>query len=859
MDIKTLQELVIKAQAGDAEALDRLCLDGLGVVTRIVHENITDKEVAQSLIGDIFQIVRAQIGTLRQPGAYYRWLNIIAGRECERVRAQLTAAIHRSEVAPTVVQPPVRSSIGQPLFNKKKMIMPLIIALSSLLAVAAVFIIVSGVRSGSTVTRGEWIEMLCEAKLGEEVFAEALLTENEYIFTDVPVTDPHYKAIQLAAGYGWLEKELETGLFEPATPATRGFVAQTAVHTQGYLYIDSEETFSDIEELDETDQYLLTMAVKAGIIEADRSDRIFPHQEATRKYADFAADFIRKQDLIMERPDDFENVAVLADAVIDLSAEFQNGEIVEDMENQFSFSEAVAERIEEGSIFFVSPTGEIWDGVAFKVTYIAPSISVGVNVGTVTPTIEEVFKELDVWISASSDDASSVDDEGGNTENADNPENTINPENVENTGSEDNVSYVGNTDDSVNKPNAMVESAIVPVNLGYMDSNDRVGHPMALMTHPSSGRSMAENSPLAAVALAQSLSRSNESTEPNGVMDEMDNYVDAAVSNAGNEAGVRFGENHALVRLLDGWTYEFRMGFINPSSDEEEKTFQIYYDFKATVEFDLSFETPDDGIDIVDDDVLDISSEEEEGESTIGGKVGGKVGGIVGEVVGGIASGGLGGTAGRIIGGDAGRKVGGFIDKLVGMLDAGASVSIPVTINFKGDADVLTRVRVESFMVISKDVIITPTLNVTRMNGGDRPELDGEVEGSISIGLNQELAFCGIELFSNNISYVVTAKTEATNYETGTCANMSIETNIEPSMEFFGGITDSTESLLRGAYHAAMAQESELVLDVMALQDALDATADALEITGGIKIPINKTERHWESDPGTQVLFSEGG
>ena len=248
-------------------------------------------------------------------------------------------------------------------------------------------------------TRARWIEMLVDADTPEALVSAAANDVFDGIFPDVDESTQGYVAINLAAGFGWLDAELEEGSFEPAAAATRDFVAGTALLALGYVFIDGDVEIADIGGVEEDERYFIELAVLAGVLDLDEQKRANPYGPAEPEYAQSVAGLVKERRESFVRPDDFENVVTLTDATLDLSAGYQSGEIRPFDEDEFIFetTPAIASQLSVGGVFIVSLTDNIvFDGIARKVTGITHDGGIA-RITTEIPEFEEVFDELSIW------------------------------------------------------------------------------------------------------------------------------------------------------------------------------------------------------------------------------------------------------------------------------------------------------------------------------------------------------------------------------------------------------------------------------------------------------------------------------
>ena len=82
METGRLTELVVKAQRGDADALQELYLDAFRSVFHFALRMVKNPEDAEDITQEVFITVHEKISGLREPAAFYKWLNQITANKC---------------------------------------------------------------------------------------------------------------------------------------------------------------------------------------------------------------------------------------------------------------------------------------------------------------------------------------------------------------------------------------------------------------------------------------------------------------------------------------------------------------------------------------------------------------------------------------------------------------------------------------------------------------------------------------------------------------------------------------------------------------------------------------------------------
>ncbi|MBQ3000410.1 MAG: leucine-rich repeat domain-containing protein [Oscillospiraceae bacterium] len=243
--------------------------------------------------------------------------------------------------------------------------------LCAVLTAVTVFLSACGCSAAENdlITRGEWI-----ALLGRSFELTTYQQETPY-YTDVPADHAVFSYVQ--AGYEW-EILRSDGAFDPNEPATRGFVAQTAILAALGDYDAS------VQELDTNT--LLRLAVDYGIVSSGKSGDKMTASDCTR--AIVSAIECR---LNYEMPE-YADITV-KDTVVDYGASaevsVENGTVV--MPND------MGAEIEVGTVFIVP--GEPY-GTAVKAASVK-TVSGQTVIETVTPEIAEVFENVSFSFTAS--------------------------------------------------------------------------------------------------------------------------------------------------------------------------------------------------------------------------------------------------------------------------------------------------------------------------------------------------------------------------------------------------------------------------------------------------------------------------
>lgn len=82
METKKLVEIVLKAQSGDSHAQQELYLDSSKSVYYLALKILRNKDDAEDMTQDVFVTVFEKLPELKQPAAYYKWLNQITANKC---------------------------------------------------------------------------------------------------------------------------------------------------------------------------------------------------------------------------------------------------------------------------------------------------------------------------------------------------------------------------------------------------------------------------------------------------------------------------------------------------------------------------------------------------------------------------------------------------------------------------------------------------------------------------------------------------------------------------------------------------------------------------------------------------------
>ena len=82
METEKLIEMVVMARQGDENALETLYLDSYKSVYRLSLRMVKNQEDAEDITQEVFITVQGKISELREPSAFYRWINQITVNKC---------------------------------------------------------------------------------------------------------------------------------------------------------------------------------------------------------------------------------------------------------------------------------------------------------------------------------------------------------------------------------------------------------------------------------------------------------------------------------------------------------------------------------------------------------------------------------------------------------------------------------------------------------------------------------------------------------------------------------------------------------------------------------------------------------
>ena len=82
LETKELAELVRKAQRGDKQAQQEIYLDSSKAVYFLALKILRNKNDEEDITQDVFITVYEKLAGLKQPGAYYKWVNQITANAC---------------------------------------------------------------------------------------------------------------------------------------------------------------------------------------------------------------------------------------------------------------------------------------------------------------------------------------------------------------------------------------------------------------------------------------------------------------------------------------------------------------------------------------------------------------------------------------------------------------------------------------------------------------------------------------------------------------------------------------------------------------------------------------------------------
>ncbi len=233
------------------------------------------------------------------------------------------------------------------------------------------------------ITRAEWIEQLVKTVGGAD-FNPTKAAELEPYFSDVAAEDERYGYIQTAAMMEWLDTDVTKGVFEPNAPATRGFVASTAVLAAGYMMVGGEDEPTD-EMLQSGNPLALLFAKRLGVISPDESGSLQAQETVDDALCESVLAWYTSVNTWEE---DLPDVTEFNPNVRD----FTGTELAYtlDAENILRLPEDFAEAPAAGDIWLLPATAEWPDGAA--VTIEGGDAEAGYQ--TQTPAIEDIFASL---------------------------------------------------------------------------------------------------------------------------------------------------------------------------------------------------------------------------------------------------------------------------------------------------------------------------------------------------------------------------------------------------------------------------------------------------------------------------------
>ena len=293
----------------------------------------------------------------------------------------------------------------------KRRLLSLLLAVCLVLPLLALASCAPGEQSGDSgqeeLTRGEWI-----AQLGEAFGMDNYATEEPY-FEDVPEDDPYYPYVQAAADWGVLSAYTGEEVLEPDTPITYEEAAVMAALAAGWEL--TEDQFLEDGTFDPSQA--VAYAQEMGMMDpaADPEERVTRSQGETLTEA--------AKDVYLNAPVEERANVVFDPDLVDLTDApmtwdvgpggtlSPGGGTVETGEDGTPVVTIGTTELQEGSVVILPGTPEYPSGIAYKIEKIREEGG-QIVFDTVTPTLEDLYDELDYQATVAADPADIIWAEG---------------------------------------------------------------------------------------------------------------------------------------------------------------------------------------------------------------------------------------------------------------------------------------------------------------------------------------------------------------------------------------------------------------------------------------------------------------
>ena len=293
----------------------------------------------------------------------------------------------------------------------KRRLLTLLFSVSIVLPLLALASCAPGEQSGDSdqeeLTRGEWI-----AQLGDAFGMDNYATEEPY-FEDVTEDAPYYPYVQAAADWGVLSAFTDADTLDPEEPVTYEEAAVMAALAAGWDL--TEDQFLEDGTFDPSQA--VAYAQEMGIMDPDTD----PEERVTRSQGEIVTEAAK--DVYLNAPvEEQANVVFNPDLVDFMDSPIgwnvgpggelsTSGGTVETEEDGTLTVTMGTTELQEGSVVILPGTPEYPSGIAYKIENIREEGG-QIVFDTVTPTLEDLYDELDYQGTVTADSADIIWAEG---------------------------------------------------------------------------------------------------------------------------------------------------------------------------------------------------------------------------------------------------------------------------------------------------------------------------------------------------------------------------------------------------------------------------------------------------------------
>lgn len=286
----------------------------------------------------------------------------------------------------------------------KRRLLTLLLSVSIVLPLLALASCAPGEQSGDSdqeeLTRGEWI-----AQLGDAFGMDNYATEEPY-FEDVTEDAPYYPYVQAAADWGVLSAFTDADTLDPEEPVTYEEAAVMAALAAGWDL--TEDQFLEDGTFDPSQA--VAYAQEMGIMDPDTD----PEERVTRSQGEIVTEAakdvylnapVEEQANVVFNPDlvDFTNYTINWNVGPNGELSPSGGTVETEEDGTLTVTMGTTE-LQEGSVVILPGTPEYPSGIAYKIENIREEGG-QIVFDTVTPTLEDLYDELDYQGTVTADPA----------------------------------------------------------------------------------------------------------------------------------------------------------------------------------------------------------------------------------------------------------------------------------------------------------------------------------------------------------------------------------------------------------------------------------------------------------------------